>query len=473
MDDLTLFREFPVTVYGNLEKYNDVISKGRCRIFYKYGNRNGTYITDEFAEHLLSTIPYTPVKGIYDYDDYTDHGNSRSLGRIYGIVPENPNLAWENHVDEDGVERTYACVDVLIFTALYEEAGEIIGKSQSMELYEKSIEGSWQFIDGKRYFVFTEGCFLGLQVLGEEVEPCFEGAAFFTLYESLNNMIKKIEQYNLNFQNNRQGGNKMPSINFKLSDGQKHEMLWTLLNPNYTEEGNWTVEYGICDIYDNYAVVRNYAENRFERVYYNKNDSDDSLSIEKTEVCYIVDVTESEKNALDTLQKLNNGNYEKIDEVYTNATTELETQKSNFEQKIEELETEVSTLTTEKATAETNFEEASTLLTEAKNSLEEAQTSLASLQAEKDELEAYKAKVEKSEKEAVLASYTEMLSEEVISEYSEKLDDYDAVQLDKELAYELKKTNPGVFSKNPQPQYVPKDEPKGGLEEILSKYVNK
>ena len=28
--------EFPVTVYGSLEKYNEVLSKARCRIFYKY-----------------------------------------------------------------------------------------------------------------------------------------------------------------------------------------------------------------------------------------------------------------------------------------------------------------------------------------------------------------------------------------------------------------------------------------------------
>ena len=46
------FLEFSVSVYGNLEKYNDVLSKSRCRIFYKYGNRNGCYITDEYAEKL-------------------------------------------------------------------------------------------------------------------------------------------------------------------------------------------------------------------------------------------------------------------------------------------------------------------------------------------------------------------------------------------------------------------------------------
>ena len=136
---------FPVQIYGKLEPYNDVLSKGRCRIFYKYDNRNGTYITDEFAEELVSSLPYTPVKGIFDdeKDDYTDHGEARDLGRIYGIVPENPNIAWETHLDEDGTERTYACADVLIFTAIYKEASDIVGKSQSMELWDDgfSIEG--------------------------------------------------------------------------------------------------------------------------------------------------------------------------------------------------------------------------------------------------------------------------------------------------------------------------------------------
>lgn len=179
--------EFPVTVYGNLEKYNEVLSRARCRIFYKYENRNGTYITDEFAEKLLKSLSYVPVKGIYapEDGDYTDHGSERDEGRIYGIVPENPNIQWENHLDEDGVERTYACVDVLIFTALYEEANDIIGKSQSMELYGPSLKYHEAIVKGRRFIVFDEGCFLGLQVLGDNVEPCFEGASFYTLQNSI------------------------------------------------------------------------------------------------------------------------------------------------------------------------------------------------------------------------------------------------------------------------------------------------
>ena len=93
----------------------------RCRIFYKYANRNGTYITDEFADKLIKSLPYTPIKGIYSVadEDYTDHGVSRDLGRIYGIVPKDPNFAWERHEDDDGVARVYACCDVYLYTAIY------------------------------------------------------------------------------------------------------------------------------------------------------------------------------------------------------------------------------------------------------------------------------------------------------------------------------------------------------------------
>ena len=48
---------FPITVYGKMEKFSDTISRGRCRVFYKGRNRNGTYITDEFAEkHIPGAI---------------------------------------------------------------------------------------------------------------------------------------------------------------------------------------------------------------------------------------------------------------------------------------------------------------------------------------------------------------------------------------------------------------------------------
>ena len=457
-----IIREFPITVYGNLTKYSDTISKGRCRIFYKYANRNGTYITDEFAEKLLSTIPYTPVKGIYDDfdEDYTDHGNKRSLGRIYGIVPENPNLQWEKHLDEDGIEREYACVDVLIFTALYEEAGEILGKAQSMEIYEPSIKGSWKIINGRRMFEYTEGSFLGLQVLGEGVEPCFEGAAFFSLYSSLKQLVDEIKEYTLKLPEINTGGQSQmfEKLNFKLSDSEKHNAIWNLINPNYNEEGGWTIEYAICDIYDDYALAYNYAEASYERIYYTKNDETNEVSISERKKVFIIDVTDSEMNALNTIRTLNGDTYEKADEVYSQASkvSELEEQNSTYAQKIEELNENISTLETEKGNFTTQ--------------LEEANNTIASLNEEIDSLNTYKANIELKEKEEVISSYTELLSEEILASYKEKISEFTAIDLDKELAYELKKNNVSVFSKEQNPGFIPKDEPKTGIEAILSKY---
>ena len=472
--------EFPVTVYGNLEKYNETISKGRCRIFYKYGNRNGTYITDEFAEKLLSTISYAPVKGIYSEEegDYIDHGTARSQGRIYGIVPENPNITWEDHVDEDGVTRTYACVDVLIFTGLYTEANAIIGKSQSMEIYPPSIKGAWKIINGKKYYVFESGHFLGLQALGDATEPCFEGAAFFALYQDLKKIVDQIEKYNLNGHN---GGNtKM--LNYKLSDNAKFNALWSLLNVNYNEANDWLIEYDICEIYEEYAVVRNYSEGCFERVYYTKNDETDSVELGERVRCYFIDVTETEKNALDALHAMNEGTYEKVDENFQTAKTNAETAANDLAAKIEEydnLSQTVETLTTEKSNFETKIgeleENISTLTTErndAQTQLDVANSTITTLTEENASLNSFKTEIEKQQKQAVISKYSELLDEEVLNTYSEKLDTYTAKDLDKELAYELVNANQSVFTNGNQNQgYIPKEEPTvGGLEEILSKY---
>lgn len=453
MFDLDI-KEFPVSIYGNLEKLSPVLSKARCRIFYKYENRNGTYITDEFAEKLINSLPYTPVKGIYDEfnEDYTDHGEKRNLGRIYGIVPENPNFSWENHLDEDGVERQYACTDVYIFSALYEEAGQIVGKSQSMELYQPSIKGDWTIINGKKLFKFEDGCFLGLQVLGDEVEPCFEGASFFSLYNELKNMVQQLKKYSLNF--NKGGKSEMTKLNFKLSDSQKHDAIWALLNDKYTEESNWEITYAICDIYDDYALVYSYEAGSYERVYYTKNDETDSIELGARKKCYVIDVTEEEKTALDALRAFNGGTYEKIDENVKDVDT-IKQQNSEFSIKIEELNNSVATLTTERDTNAQNYTN--------------AQATISTLTEELETLKNYKLNVETQEKEQVISSYSELLSEEILTSYREKISEYNSAKdLDKELAYELKQSNPTVFTKTPQ--YIPKDHSTSGIEAILAKY---
>ena len=445
--DKTLY-EFPVTVYGSLEKYNEVLSKARCRIFYKYENRNGTYITDEFAEQLLNSLPYAPVKGIYvaEEGDYTDHGQERDEGRIYGIVPENPNIGWETHLDDDGVERTYACADVLIFTALYEEANEIVGKSQSMELYRPSLEYHEAIVKGRRFIVFDKGCFLGLQVLGDNTEPCFEGASFYSLQNAIEVAINAIRNY---------GGTKMPVINFKLSDDAKFQAIWALLNPEFNEEGNWTITYGVSAVYDDYALVINYETGEFNRAYYTKNDENDMVELGEIIKCYVLDVTESEKQTLDTLRALNGGTYELVSDVLVNAQENFD-KNSEFSTKIDELNETIVTLNTEKDSFSAQ--------------LEEANANITALTEENNSLKNYKLNIETQQKNDVINEYAEHLSEEVLDNYREKINDYSAEELDMHLAYELKKNNSAIFSKNPEGGFVPKETPVNGLTAILSKY---
>ena len=440
--------EFPVTVYGSLEKYNEVLSKARCRIFYKYENRNGTYISDEFAESLLSSLPYAPIKGIYEAQegDYTDHGTERDEGRIYGIVPENPNIQWETHLDDDGVERTYACADVLIFTALYKEANEIVGKGQSMELYRPSLAYHEAIIKGRRFIVFDKGCFLGLQVLGDTTEPCFEGASFYTLQNTIENAINAIKNY---------GGTKMPVINFKLSDDAKFQAIWALLNPEFNEEGNWTISYGISAVYDDYALVINYETGDFGRAYYKKNDENDMVEVSEIVKCYVLDVTESEKQTLETLRALNGGTYELVSEVLVNAQENLD-KNSEFSTKIDELNETIVTLNTEKDSFSAQ--------------LSEANDNIASLTAENESLKNYKLDIETQQKNSIIDEYSEHLTDDILEAYRNKINDYTAEELDMHLAYELKKNNSSVFSKTPDSGFVPKETHVDGLTAILSKY---
>ena len=497
---------FPITVYGNKEKFSDTITRGRCRVFYKGHNRNGTYITDEFAKKLIASAPYTPVKGIYDVDDYTDHGKERNEGRIYGIVPADPNFAWEKHEDENGILRDFACFDVLYYTALYGEASEIAGKGESMELYRNTLKGAWQFIEGKKAYVFTDGCFLGLQVLGDDVEPCFEGAGFYTQEESILAILEKYEKRPELFQSQEQGGNIM-NINFKLSDSQKHDLLFNLLNPNFNEEGGWMIECVPCEIYDDYALVLNYADASYERVYYSKNDAEDKIEITARERCYIVDVNTEEKEALQSLRGegtfaeavANRDAYEKTNEEQATTICSLNTQietltteNQNYSTKVEELEGNISTLTTERDNVQAELHSAQETVNSLNEVIETERSNYTELDgrfntltsefnvitAERDELATFKKDIVDGQKKLIISEYAEVLSVEVIDTYTNNMDNYSIEELDMRLAYECKKVNPTIFSKNtntnPQPQYVPKDEPVGnGINDILARYEKK
>lgn len=462
--------EFPVTIYNILEQFSPTLSRARVRIFYKGANRNGSFISDEFAEKLISSLPYAPVKGIYDMgeQDYSDHGPANEYGRIYGVVPADNNFAWEQNIDEDGVARTYAACDVILYTAMYKEANEIVGKPQSMELFPPSIKGEWVVYNGSRYFKFTDGCFFGLQILGDNVEPCFEGAGFFTKADAADKIAKLIEELNEYVLKYSYGGKSKMNLNFKVSDREKFDAIWTLLNTNYNEEGGWEITYAVIDVYDEFAIVFSYEDNSYQRVNYTKNDEDNTVALGEKETVYAMYVTEAEKNALEALRTLNGENFEKVDERFnaaiygmgeaTEKLDEISKQVEEYSTKITDLEDKLSTLNTEKETIEGNYAVANEKVSE--------------LEKEVNSLKDYKAAVEKEKKLAVINTYSSVLNDDIIEDFTNRIDEYaDEISLDKDMAYALKKSNFQFF--NQAPEYIPAAPTateEGSLRELLSQY---
>lgn len=251
-------------------------------------------------------------------------------------------------------------------------------------------------------------------------------------------------------------------LNFKVSDNQKFNAIWSLLNDKYNEEDGWLVTYSIQEIYDDYALVFSYENNRFERVKYTKDNEKDLVELGEITPCYILDVTESEKAVLDGLRNIA-GSYELIEEKF-NAGQEaiaqvetLNTQIGEYSTKITEYEETVATLNTDKETVEQNFATATNTISELTDKV--------------SSLESYKLNVENGKKQAIIATYSELLPNDIIENYTAKIDEYaDDIALDMALAYELKKNNMSVFTTN-TPTYLPKPEDnEGGLAELLSKY---
>ncbi len=485
---------FPITVFeDSSEKISDTLTKKRVRIFYKGANRNGSYITDEFAEKLISTLAYAPVKGIYDEEekDYTDHGLSRSLGRIYGVVPENFNFAWEKHLDEDGIEREYACADVYLFTAIYEEANQIDGKSQSMELYGPSIKGEWVGIEGQYFFRYTDASFLGLQVLGDNATPCFEGSAFFSqvsgqeIYTLFTTLIEKLEKLSIGGNSNMPNENLptdqafseetveetsevteeaaeqaeesteevQPSeeveeqeeevIEFVLSDNQKQNEIGKALNQS-------KFQYLVMDAYPDYAVVYNLEDDKVYKVNYVV--ENDVVTITgNMEELFAEWVTKSEKEVLNNLRsRTESGTFESA--------------IADYEKNIEDLQTEVSNKNDELSTLNIDKEQLSEKITSLEGQVDEFTQKI-------ETLENYKKDVEDHKKNAIIAKYSVKLSDEILNTYREKVNEFTIDDLEKELAYELVKNDSTIFSTgSSEEELLPIESPLSGLEALISKY---
>lgn len=189
----------------NFTPVNPLISHCEIKVCYvddKVPNRNGSLITKAVATDMAKSLPGCPIVGFYNEnkDDFEQHNKQieiRADGvkflettRPYGFVDLNAKVWFQTFVD-DGVEHEYLCTEGYIWTGAYPESKRILtnGNGQSMELDEKTINGDWSFDDNgyPEFFIINEAVISKLCILGEDCEPCFEGAgiaATFSLDDS-------------------------------------------------------------------------------------------------------------------------------------------------------------------------------------------------------------------------------------------------------------------------------------------------
>lgn len=227
----------------NITSISPLISKCEVKVLYLGENRNYSYITKEVAIEMAQTLPGTPIVGYYseNAEDFRDHGDQmiidgdglrfNCLTKPYGFVPTNTRVWFKEFEDTDDfgnrVIREYLMCEGYLWTEQYKEAQAVIneGRPHSMELDEKTLKGHWSTDSnrGIEFFIINDAIFSKLCILGEDVEPCFEGSSVtapevsssFTLKadeftSTLFTMMKELKE--LTFSLNEQGGNSMATL---------------------------------------------------------------------------------------------------------------------------------------------------------------------------------------------------------------------------------------------------------------------
>jgi len=376
-------------------------------VFTKYKNRNGSYITDEYADFLIksATRGNCPVVGFFDPEgqEWASHTGPK-LANGYGYVESFDG--WTPFEDTDGVTREYATFSVILFTDYYEEARKIKGQHQSMELDPETIDGAWTEFDGEPYFVYTKGNMLGFCVIGAH-EPCFSVSSFFSKnddtyksqYEKFSSLLLGLKEKFEETQNTTKGGEQ------PMDENMNKEVEEPVVNP--AEE---PTEFENAEPDEAPAAEEPVVE--------------EPVAAEEEPA----EPTEFEKlqQAYDTLQASFNELQTKFDEATNNI--------SEFNATIEELKTEN----------------------------EKLKTAVANYQA-------VEAQIEVDKKNTLIEKYEKVLEEEEINEIKNKINDFSYDELEGKLAIIF--ANKQMTGSEESTKKVPLPEPeKSSFALLIEKY---
>ena len=376
---------------------NPLMSSCEIKVLYVGENRNRSYITKEVATEMSKTLRGAPIVGYYrqDKEDFADHGEKVTIDDQgikfecmtvpYGFVSPDAKVWFQKFEDVDDlgntVVREYLMTTGFLWTGQFPEckgAVEGDGKPHSMELDGNSLNGEWSknINEDMEFFIINDAVFSKLCILGEDVEPCFEGSSITA--------PKVSSTFNLDDDFKQTLFSMMQDLKFALEGGQEKMVL---------ENTEKTLDK------TNESVVT-----EFENV--SEGQSENSDVTAQTEFEKKEDEKKEEAPA-DNKESEVPAEKKKEDEEYKKC------EKKDYEKKEEEKETPAQAPADEKKDEEKKEEKKFSL--EEYSALEEKITSLqkeyAELETKYQALVAFKNEVEEEKKDALINSFY-MLSDE-------------------------------------------------------------
>lgn len=273
----------------NITPYNPLISRCEIKVCYvgDQANRNKSIITKAVATEMANSLPGSPIVGYWDEEtkDFVSHSKIlevkdgqlvlKDMTKPIGFVDLNAKVWFAKYLDDGQDEHEYLMTEGWLWTGRFPEVQRIIeqGNNQSMELDEKNLNAFWsKDNNGKpEFFIINEAIIKGLCVLGENNEPCFEGAKItaptiqfsfdegfkeqlFSMMNELTKLLNKEEQRVL--------------TRYSVTIG---DALWTAL---YEYAENLDCAYDIVGVYEDgeqkFAVLK--ADDKYSRIDFSINE---------------------------------------------------------------------------------------------------------------------------------------------------------------------------------------------------------
>lgn len=389
---------------------NPLISKCKIKVCYvgDEPNRNKSIITRESAKYIANSLPGSPIVGYYNdgKGDFEEHNEILKIknGNIevgtntvpYGFVPTNAKVWFEKYSD-NGVVHEYLVTEGYLWTGQFEEAKKLLqtgGRPQSLEFDENNntLNAFWSkdYNGNNQFFIINEAVISKLCILGNDIEPCFEGASItsFSISDE-----SKVQSFSLDADFKRTMYSLIKEMQNILNEGGKTEMENTEKNILNSEE-------------QQEEVVLDYADKKEED---EKEKKDEKTSEVKEDEDKSEETKEEDKSSEEPEKQEEEQKKDKEDE-------EEDEKKSKYN--LDEV--------TEYIELKNQYEELHTKYTE----LEET---VSSLTAENNSLLSFKANIEKQEKEDMIKSFY-MLSDEDKKDVVENIDKYSLSDIESKLS---------------------------------------